>query len=120
MTHNDNGSFEVSPGESITITVAIANAVNLASFSDPQGCTCGPVTGGSSGPISRTCSMPLVPGSWCKVVVLLNWAADPQGNYNTKEIYTITISDPAGGSAEDTFGPPPPKAGIYRFHVSQP
>jgi hypothetical protein len=120
MTQNDNGSFEVRPGETITITVTIAgNAANLASFSDPEGCNCGPVNGGASGPISRTCVMPSNVCSWCKVTVVLAWAKNPQGGYNPDEIYTVTITDQAGSSVEDMVGPPPPKSGIYRFHVSQ-
>lgn len=120
MTQNDDGSFEVSPGESITITVTIAgNAANLASFSDPEGCTCGAVSGGASSPISRTCTMPKTVCTWCKVDVLFGWAKNPQGEYNPEEIYTVKIAGQTGTETEDTFAPPPPKSGIYRFHVSQ-
>jgi hypothetical protein len=119
VNQNDNGSFEVSPGEVISIVVTVANAANLAAFGDPNGCSCDPAPGDSTGPISRRCTMPTTPGTWCKVVVVFGWVADPQGNYDGSQVYTVKIEGDTGAPAVDHIAPPPPASGIYRFHVSQ-
>ena len=120
MRPNPDGSFEVSPSETITVTVSKTLSPYLASFSDLD---CGPWTSATKPtPLTevRTFKAPGTVCSWCRFAIVFDFLKDKSGNYDPSDKYTVTIQGETGPPATDTVHPPPLKTKNYRFHVSNP
>lgn len=116
MRENDNGTFEVDPGEEITFTVTRGQPPCVASFDAVgwESCT-PPVTSGRS--TTKTCRAPKVVCNRMTMTVSVSFAPTPQPD----DRYAVGITGSSGGSATDTFTPPPNvNAQTFKFHVSLP
>lgn len=115
MRLNPDGSFEVSPSEKVTVTVAKTLAPYLATFSDLD---CGPWTSVSK-PTEltevRTFKAPATVCSWCTFAIVFDFLKDEDGNYDPSDKYTVVIEGESGPPGGDVVHPPPPKAKNYRF-----
>ena len=115
MRSNPDGSFEVSPGEKITITVTKTLPPNLASFSDLD---CGPWASTTKPtPLTeiRTFTAPSTVCTWCGFAIVFDFLKDGSGNYDPSDKYTVTIQGETGPAVTDTVHPPLRKREIIAF-----
>lgn len=117
MRSNDDGTFDADPGEQITFTVSRANPPCVASFVPDGWKSCGAVTEPSSAKEVKSCVAPAKVGSRCTMSLSVSFTPNVQGDGDQ---YTVVITGGNGGSATDTFSPPPDVNGqVYKFHVTR-
>lgn len=117
MRPNNDGTFEADPGEQIRFTVKRTNPPCNASFSSAGWSNCGPVTEPDTSTKTQACTAPTAVCSQCSMTITVSFI--PSGGVGDQ--YTVTITGGNGGSATDTFSPPPNVNGQkYKFHVSNP
>src|SRR5438094_9775608 len=107
MRSNPDGSFEVSPSETITVTVTKTLSPYLASFSDLD---CGPWTSITKpSPLTevRTFTAPATVSSWCRFAIVLECLKDASRTYDPSDKYIASIQGETAPPATATVPAPP-------------
>ena len=120
MKVRNDGDFDVSSGESITITVQRDAPPCVAVFRPVAGCVCGPISQPDGRTAVKSCKSPSTVGMEWDQTIVFGFPPNPGGSGPANNHYHVTIEGAPGGDTgqDDVNAPPDPRDRTYTFHVS--